>query len=288
MTPVDGATLAYLSVTLAELSITRSHPLWPAVACFHVFVTAAVFWSCQASSKAPSWGRDWYPLLLLPLLYFEIPLFNETFLSFARDSAVMRLEGVVFPFQPARTLARAWPWRPLSEALHLAYLSYYPLIYGPLLLLYFKGRRDAFRETMFVVMLTYYVCYLVFVFFPVRGPWDLWPVSDTPPNGFFRSLAVQILQKGSSMGAAFPSSHMAVAVAQTMCAMRHSRRIALLAGALSVGIAVGAVYASFHNGIDMIAGGLLGAAVVLGTRKILASVGSIGPAYRGTIVHTGR
>ena len=68
------------------------------------------------------------------------------------------------------------------------------------------------------------------------------------------------------MGAAFPSSHQAVAVAQTVCALGELPRLAPVIGLLSVGIGLGAVYASFHYAVEMIAGALLGMVTALGAR----------------------
>ena len=136
-------------------------------------------------------------------------------------SGFVRSRPLCFRRNPAASFAAAAPWRALSEMLHLSYLCYYPIIYGPLLILYFQRRREAFRATGFAVALTYYCCYSIFVLYPVRGPWDLWPLSEAQPDGPFRSIAVRILEAGSSTGAAFPSSHQAVAVVQTV--LRGSR-----------------------------------------------------------------
>lgn len=265
---LDLATLLYLAAGLAVLPIARSPAGWPLLVLAHLLAIGMILWLVGNSSKAPAWLREWYPLVLLPVLYAEIPFLNQAFLSTARDQSIQWLEHAVFSSQPARAFAEAAPWRPLSEALHLAYLSYYPIIFGPPLLLYLKRRREPFRETVFTVMLTYYCCYLVFVLLPVRGPWDLWPVSQAPPDGPLRQLATRLLEGGSSLGAAFPSSHQAVAVAQTVCATRHLPRIAPLLGLLSAGIAAGAVYASFHYAVDMLAGALVGLGVALVARRL--------------------
>lgn len=269
MRPLDLATLAYLALGLAVLAINRPPPAWLALAVAHLAAIAMILWRCLSASRTSSGLREWYPLLLVPLFYAELPILNERFLSASRDASVLWLERVLFPFEPARTFAAAVPWRPFSETLHFAYLSYYPIIYGPLLLLFVRGKQAAFRETAFAIALTYYCCYAIYVLFPVRGPWDLWPVSDAPPDGPLRRLTVQILEAGSSRGAAFPSSHQAVAVAQTACAMRHLPRLAPVIALLSAGIAAGAVYASFHYAVDMILGAALGAAVAAGTHRWL-------------------
>jgi len=263
---LDRVTLAYLAFCLVVLAAARP-PYWIVLASTHAVAIALIVWQCRAvPSSRPHWFREWYPFLLIPFFYAEIPSLNRAFLSTPRDEWVRSLEAAVFPWNPAASFAAAAPWRALSEMLHLSYLCYYPIIYGPLLILYFQRRREAFRATGIAVAVTYYCCYAIFVLYPVRGPWDLWPLSEAQPDGLFRWLAVRILKAGSSTGAAFPSSHEAVAVVQTVCAVRELPRLAPIIGLLSVGMGFGAVYASFHYAVEMIAGALLGIVIALGAR----------------------
>ena len=263
---LDLTTSAYLAFCVMVLTVTRP-PYWIVLASTHAAALAFIVWRCSvAPSSRTHWFREWYPFLLIPIFYAEIPILNHAFLSATRDEWVRSLEAAAFPSNPAASFAAAAPWPALSEALHFSYLCYYLIIYGPLLILYFQRRLDAFRSTGFAVAATYYCCYCIFVLFPTRGPWDLWQLDGAQPDGAFRWLAVRILEAGSSTGAAFPSSHQAVAVAQTLCALRELPRLAPIIGLLSAGIGVGAVYASFHYAVEMVAGALLGTVSALGAR----------------------
>ena len=96
----------------------------------------------------------------------------------------------------------------------------------------------------------------------MQGPRYLFP----PPvgegaQGPVYALAHRLLEAGSSRGAAFPSSHVGVAVAQTVMIARFAPRWAPLVGGLTIGLALGAVYGGFHYAIDAAAGLLLGAAL---------------------------
>jgi membrane-associated phospholipid phosphatase len=200
-------------------------------------------------------------LIAAPLLYAEVPmLIAATGVSF-HDAAVQRWETLLFGTQPSRTFAIAAPWMPLSELLHAGYLAYYPLIFVPPLLLLIRREERAFEKTVLALVATFTVCWLVFAVFPAAGPRYLWGPADAP-DGPFRRAAIAILAAGSSRGAAFPSSHMAVAVAQAVMAWRHqSRTVAWICVVIAALIGVGAVYGGFHYAVDMIAGALLGAAV---------------------------
>ena len=103
--------------------------------------------------------------------------------------------------------------------LHAAYLSYYFIVSAPALYFAWRGDLAAVRRFVLVVMATFILCYLVFLFFPVAGPYYEFPrpaawFIDNPPA----RLAYDALARGSSYGAAFPISHVAAAVAAAIAA----------------------------------------------------------------------
>ncbi len=203
---------------------------------------------------------DWYPLLLIPALYGELAGLNLAVWNGRYfDPIVQRWEALVFHGQPSRDLARRLPRLPLSEALHASYLSYYLIIYGPPLLLYVTGRREAFARALFTLMLAFFAHYLFFVYFPVQGPRYLFPApGGVIARGHAYALAHRILEAGSSRGAAFPSSHVGVSVAQCVNVARFMPWLLVPVLVLTAGLAVGAVYGGFHYGVDATAGLLLG------------------------------
>ena len=218
---------------------------------------------------------DWAPLLLLPLLYVELPILMGGLPGPVRyyDPIVAEMEGGLFGYQPAFEWAGAWPSPVLSELLHASYLSYYALIYLPPLLLYVgvTGARDpverssAFHETVLALTVTFLVCFAIFVVFPVQGPRYLGVLAGVP-DGPARDLVLAVLERGSSRGAAFPSSHVAVAVAQALLALRHQPRLGRWVMALALGLAAGAVYGGFHYAVDALAGVAVGAVAVFVAR----------------------
>ena len=63
-------------------------------------------------------------------------------------------------------------------------------------------------------------------------------------------------------GSAFPSSHVAASVAAAYCALRFQRTIGYVVAALTVGLAIGAVYGGLHYGTDILAGSFVGGLAV--------------------------
>ncbi len=218
---------------------------------------------------------DWYPLLLIPLLYGELePLNRAVYGGEYFDPLILRWEEILFGGQPSQVLAPVFPSLLLSEVLHAAYLSYYVIIFGPPLFLYLTGRLEAFRHVVFTVMLVFILHYLFFIYFPVQGPRYLFPAPDgVVATGFFYQLSHRILEAGSSQGAAFPSSHVGVAFAQAALAVRFLPRLAPLIFVLATALALGAIYGGFHYATDAVAGlalGLIGVAVAGSLRRRLA------------------
>ncbi len=212
----------------------------------------------------------WLPLLLVPLMYGALGslLAGRGF----HDPAVIRFEEALFGMQPARALALAFPSQVLSELLHLCYLSYYAIIFVPPIALAWARRWESFDETVFAVTLAFVTCFAMFVAFPVEGPRYLWPSPAGIPAGPVRGLVVGILERFSSRGAAFPSSHVAVAVAQGLVALRLQRRVGVVVTVLTIGLAAGAVYGGFHYGIDVLAGAVLGAVIAVAAPSLRSAL----------------
>jgi membrane-associated phospholipid phosphatase len=260
-------TLVYLVVTLPLLLRGPWGARQATVALLHVAAIGGLWWSLRSTGKV----ADWLPMLLVPFLYGELPYLIGAGASY-RDPLVQRWEAALFGGQPARTLAGDVPIAPVSEVLHLGYLLYYPIVYVPPLVLYVTGRRAEFGRTVLAVMATYAVCYAVFVVFPVEGPRYAWGAPASAPAGPFRSLTLAILERGSSRGTAFPSSHAAVAAAQTVVTLRFQPGLGIAVVVTSALLMVGAVYGGFHYAVDVLVGAGVGTiiAAAVSTRPMRA------------------
>lgn len=213
---------------------------------------------------------DWYPLLLMPFLYWELPVLSTALHGGQYfDPLVLSWEEALFGGQPSTTLAYRWSSPFLSELLHLAYLSYYPILYFFPAALYVARRLEAFYETLFAFMLGFTINYLAFTLFPVQGPRYLFPApGGSMADGALYALTHSILEAGSSRGAAFPSAHAAVAVIATMQAIRFLPGAAPPLAVCTFGLSVGAVFGGFHYGVDMIAGVLLGVGIAVAAPRV--------------------
>ncbi len=215
---------------------------------------------------------DWYLLILIPALYKELATLNlAVWNGHYFDDLILHGEQILFGGQPSRELAVQFPSRLLSEILHAAYLSYYFIIYAPLAYLYARGKRAEFRASAFAVLLAFFAHYLFFIYFPVQGPRYLFPAPAGPmADGPIYQLTHRLLEAGSSRGAAFPSSHVGVSVAQTIMVFRLLPRFAPISVVATLALAIGAVYGGFHYAIDAIAGFVLGGTLALVAPRLRA------------------
>src|ERR1051325_411405 len=173
-TAIDLATVAYIAVATGAVLLSfrgEGIPGWPWVLTAHGLIVVLVLLAPRArrSGRVGRFIGDWYPMLLLPALYGEIGVLTLS-AGFQNDQLIQRLETWVFGSQISYRWIRESPNATLSFILHSCYLAYYPILYASPFALWIVGRRDASRHTIFGIMATFYLCYVVFLFFPVAGP----------------------------------------------------------------------------------------------------------------------
>jgi len=260
---VDLLLLAYLAIVSIVAAFRAPH----APECWWLLLAHALVVVLVYLVTRPGLGpvgktiREIYPLLLLPALYSELDILNSVAVP-VHDLLVRRWELLLFGGQISRDWWQAAPSRFWSTVFHSAYLSYYLIVSAPALYFAWRGDLQAVRRFVLVVIATFVICYLVFIFFPVAGPYyefrrpAAWFTDNLPAR-----LTYEALASGSSYGAAFPSSHVAAALAATLAAWRASRRLGLILLVPTLLLTVGVVYCQMHYGVDALAGLAVGAGV---------------------------
>ena len=276
LSPLDQWTLGY--VTFASVALALSFegeviPYWGWLALAHVLLVGLALLAPRARTAGPV-GRflgDWYPMLLLGALYAEIGVLTLD-AGFQNDLAIQRLEEWVFRSQVSYRWIREMPVPWLSAVLHSCYLAYYAILYAAPLGLWLSGRRDAARHAILGVMVTFYLCYVVFLFFPVAGPRYAFSLAHNPATDVEPArLARWLLDRGDSWGAAFPSSHVAASVVATGVALRYWRPLGLALVLPTAGLVLAVVYGQFHYAVDALSGLIVGGIM-------LAVMQRVGPA----------
>lgn len=279
---VDLATQGYLLfVALVALALRGNH--WLGLVLLHTAGIGLVHRLIQSSSgpATPRWRqfiRDFYPVLLFGGFYTEILLVNRMLTISRIDPWLMQVDHAIFGLQPAEAFFPAFPSPMVSEVLHLSYLSFYAMIGGVGFWLAVRN-RPAFGHFITVVALTFYVCYASYLFVPAAGPRVFY--SDTPERGQFFVIygqaprpvpagveggwcyrALDLIERHAEIpAAAFPSSHVALALITAWFSWRYLRPIRWLHLGLALLICVSTVYTRAHYGVDVL-GGILAAAIL--------------------------
>ena len=196
------------------------------------------------------------------------------------DHVFASWEQTLFGFQPALSFAKALPGRFVSELMSLGYASYYPMI-ALTAVCYFFCRQKEFLRCATVIMASFFIFYVVFIFVPVAGPTFYYKAvgideiargvfpnlhdyfnshTDCLPtpgysDGFFYQLVESAKAAGERPTAAFPSSHVGVSTICMLLAARLRKRwLIWLMTPLYVLLCLATVYIQAHYAIDAIAG----------------------------------
>lgn len=200
------------------------------------------------------------------------------------DHVFASLEQQVFGFQPALTFAQHWPSAWVSEPLCLGYVSYYPLI-AMVTVFFFFWRYERLLRTSFIILGSFFLFYVIFIFLPVAGPQyyylaagidqiaqgvfpDVGNYFEThqeclPVPGYAGGLFHQLVDQAHAAGerptAAFPSSHVGITVVLLWLAWQsRSRLLFWLLMPFAVLMFFATFYIQAHYVIDAIAGLFVG------------------------------
>ncbi len=292
---VDFATQLYLAVV--ALIIVFFHngtvPHWRWLLGAHVaamVVVHCLIWiHAQAQpGRALNFFRHFYPVLLYTAFFCETAQLNRMFYTDYLDPMVIRWDQALFGCQPSVLFMQKLPYLVFSELFYLSYFSYYIMIVGVGIALFVRDRTQFFHYVS-VVSFVFYLCYLTYIFMPVIGPMvffhdvdgyslpsDIQQLASTdiyPPAikaGPFYHVMAWIYRVFESPGAAFPSSHVAIAACTVFFSFRYLRTIRYLHLLVAILLCLSTIYCRYHYATDVLAG-LLTAVILIPIANLLYS-----------------
>jgi len=213
-------------------------------------------------------ARTVAPIVLLLALYGALDVINGFGSRPTHDAIVQGAEQALFGMQVSHRWWQLAPSRLASAIGHAAYFGYYVIVPFPIALFLLRHDQAAARRSVFTIVTAFVFCYLWFIFFPVAGPYYVFP---RPAAWFTANLPARMvygmLSGGSSFGAAFPSSHVAGTWAAVAATARETPGWGALLALPALLLTVGVVYCQMHYGVDAIAGlGVAALAIVISTR----------------------
>jgi len=272
---VDYATQVYLAIVSLLILFFYDGP--PARRIFLLSATVLCLLAIQVLIRAQAWRpenrlldflRHFYPILLYAGLYCEVGELNQMFVKGYADGFFQRLEERLFGCQPSIRFMEKLPYLPISELFYMAYFSYYVMILGLGVIFYIRDKQLFWRYVS-LVSFVFYVCYLIFILLPVVGPYERVealgggqfrfvpvPYPAAVQAGPFFQLMKLIYEYAEAPSAAFPSSHVAVALCTIYFSWRFIPRIRWIHLAVVILLCSATVYCRYHYLVDVFAGAL--------------------------------
>lgn len=284
---IDYATQGYMILVGLVVLLFHNHstPWWGWVLLAHVTTVLLVHLLIQVGRRASTvrwldFLRHYYPIPMYIGFYRETGLLNRLFFGDYLDAHFIQLDERIFGFQPCLEFMYALPHLAVSEVLYAAYFSYYVMISGIGLALYLRDRRQFFHYVS-VVSFVFYICYSIFICLPVMGPRAFFREIDGfrlpdeiqayagapfyPPavqNGVFFQTMAWIYRHFEGAGAAFPSSHVIIALCTVWFSFRYLPRIRYVHAVDVALLCLATVYCRYHYAVDVF-GGIAAAAVLV-------------------------
>jgi membrane-associated phospholipid phosphatase len=203
--------------------------------------------------------RHWYPHLFFLFCFEEMGKLVHLVTPGWQDAKLIAFDFWLTGVNPSLWLERfAHP--ALNEFMQFAYFSYfvYLLILGGIL--YYLRDAEGYWGVMTYSAIAYAFGYVISMIFPVQSPWftfaGMWH-SDLA-GGPFTALINLIEKCGRVHGAAFPSQHVAGAVAALWGAWRHRRWLFWVFLPFVLSMCVSTVYVRNHYIADVFGGMVTG------------------------------
>lgn len=204
--------------------------------------------------------RAFYPLAAMLFFYKEIGGLVHQYFDWTLDEGLIAVDDEL-----GQIGRRVWnfqqfypPVRVLNEFFSIGYSFYFILMPLSALVLYFRAPFSQFRSFMFSLSLTYYFCYVLFIFLPAESPRFYVPGLREALKGYWVSDWLQAaVEHNAYPGGSFPSSHIAASV---ICIMAYPYFGRWRKGVvfLTVALFAGTIYGRYHYFVDVVAGALVG------------------------------
>lgn len=242
------------------------------------FGTFLLVWLYRfAPCKAAIFLRIAFQMALLSYWYPDTYEFNRLFPNL--DHWFASADQWLFGGQPAIWFSQRFPEMYVSEPLNMGYFFYYPMI-ALVALWYFFAKYQQFSKITFILVSSFFIYYLIYIFLPVAGPQFYFPAigaesvhqgifpaigdyfnhhSELHPgpgfdHGFFYSLVEESQQVGERPTAAFPSSHIGISTILMILSWKGTKKLFFLLVPFYLLLCGATVYIQAHYLVDAIGG----------------------------------
>lgn len=287
---LEWVMLGYMAITIITMLFTYTKLVNPEAMLWgrlRVLVITFALWAVyrMIPCRITKMVRIIAQMALLAWWYPDTYEINRMFPNL--DHIFAGWEQDLFGCQPALLFAKVLPWAVVSELMSMGYFMYYPMI-ALVSFYYFFCRYYEAERAAFVMLASFFIYYLVYIYVPVAGPtfyFDAVGISEItkgifpalgdyfnthtnclPTPGYTDGIFYQLVEDAKNAGerptAAFPSSHVGVS---TICMLlvwhTGNRKLLYVMLPFYIFLCLATVYIQAHYLIDAIAG-LISAVVI--------------------------
>lgn len=203
--------------------------------------------------------RHWYPHLFFLFCFEEMAKLVHLFSPGWEDAKLMAFDRWLTGVNPSLWLEQfAHP--ALNEFMQFAYFTYFVFLLVLGGILYYRREWKSYWAVMTYSAIGYGIGYVIAMFFPVQSPWfsmaGMW--HGELAGGPFTALINLIEKCGRVHGAAFPSQHVAGAMAALWGAWTHRRWLFWVFLPFVLCMCVSTVYVRNHYVADVFGGMVTG------------------------------
>ena len=287
---LEWVMLGYMAITIITMLFTYTKLVNPEAMLWgrlRVLVMTIALWAVyrMIPCRITKMVRIIAQMALLAWWYPDTYEINRMFPNL--DHIFAGWEQDLFGCQPALLFAKALPWAVVSELMSMGYFMYYPMI-ALVTFYYFFCRYYEAERAVFVMLSSFFIYYLIYIYVPVVGPtfyFDAVGISEItkgifpalgdyfnthtnclPTPGYTDGIFYQLVEDAKNAGerptAAFPSSHVGVS---TICMLlvwhAGNRKMLYVMLPFYIFLCLATVYIQAHYLIDAIAG-LISAVVI--------------------------
>jgi len=203
--------------------------------------------------------RNAYIFPFFPLFFKELMFLTKALFPYYLEPWIFETEYFFFDvYYKYFSFVQDWTW--LTEIMSVSYLSYYFVVLIAAIAIYKQKGQKEFEFYFFRFCTTMFVCYILFILIPVRGPQHSAMLANPAAlnGGFFRDLIISLQSRGSVVGAAFPSSHVAATwIAAFSFRVLDNKNWFRVAAFVTILLTISTFYLRYHYVVDAIFGFLL-------------------------------
>jgi len=263
---VDKVILVYFGFAIIILAGWWSGiPYAPWLLAAHLLGTSLLLYQVRFPNPTTWIFRNWYPLIYVASCYKEMALFIPAVRGTDADQWLANLDYRIWHANPTIWLERIQTPL-LTEFLQIVYTLFVPAVLLIPFLLWKRRRFADFQYLAFLIALGFLVSYIGYLIVPARGPrFLLKHLQHVPLQGLwlFRGMQSTLDRLESAHYDCFPSGHTELTILAWWGSRRLSGKLFGLYFAYTLSIIFATVYLRYHYTVDVMAGAVVAAVLIL-------------------------